>query len=562
MTRRTEWMTRAAQMNSPTRGRIFVACFACLIVSLARADEDLSGALGSVRAAEQARVETFARAAASVVCIFADSTRAGGGSGVVIDERGYGLTNFHVVQEFIESRRGVGGLNDGRLYPLKVLGVDPGGDIVLFKLGGKERFDAAPLGDSDELRVGQWVAAMGNPFLQAEDLTPTITMGIISGLHRYQEGQGNLLEYADCIQVSTSMNPGNSGGPLFDMRGRVIGINGRASFEERGRVNVGLGYAVSINQIKRFLPSLRAGLLVEHGTLGATVRVVNNRLVIDAIQEFSAAERAGVALGDELIAIGGRRVYTPNDYNNVIATLPAKWPVTMRLKRDGQIREVQARLERLPLRLPMLYVVDLEHNQFELKRVLAEFDASQRTFVPDATREIVWSGELSVGDDEPRGWRWTVRRPAAHFAFLSEDDADEVADALTGSIRDEWLALVEPLIAMPTIDFDWEFIGGDEVDGRIVNVIERRVSGERRVRWKLDVDSGELLVISFVDREGVESAAWWPSGWRAFDGQRWPTQWQRKATDAERMKLEVGEYRVIESAPTESGASQPAEGEE
>jgi S1-C subfamily serine protease len=179
--------------------------------------------LQRVRDAEAQRVEVFARAAKAVVCIFASPDRGGGGSGVIIDPAGYGLSNFHVVQEFIGTRDGYGGLSDGKLYPLRVLGIDPGGDIVMFKLEGRESFDFAPLGDSDSLRVGQYVAAMGNPFLVAEDLTPTITLGIISGLHRYQEGQGNFLEYADCIQVSTSINPGNSGGPLFDMFGRVIG---------------------------------------------------------------------------------------------------------------------------------------------------------------------------------------------------------------------------------------------------------------------------------------------------------------------------------------------------
>ena len=220
--------------------------------------------LAAVRADEAQRVEVFARAAKAVVCIFADHQRGGGGSGVVIDPEGYGLTNYHVVQPFIESRRGYGGLSDGCLYPLKVLGIDPGGDIAMFKLEGKQRFDYAALGDSNTLRVGQPVAAMGNPFVLAEDNQPTITLGIISGLHRYQEGQGNLLEYADCIQVSTSINPGNSGGPLFDLEGRVIGVNGRASFhdeEDRYRVNVGLGYAVSINQVRRFMPGFHWRLI-------------------------------------------------------------------------------------------------------------------------------------------------------------------------------------------------------------------------------------------------------------------------------------------------------------
>src|SRR6185437_4261740 len=98
-----------------------------------------------------------------------------------------------------------------------------------------------------------------------------ITYGIISGVHRYQYPAGTLLEYADCLQTDAAINPGNSGGPLFDSAGRLIGINGRGSFEKRGRVNVGVGYAISINQIKNFLGYLKSGRIVDHATLGATV---------------------------------------------------------------------------------------------------------------------------------------------------------------------------------------------------------------------------------------------------------------------------------------------------
>ena len=113
---------------------------------------------------------------------------------------------------------------------------------------------------------------MGNPFLLATDFTPTVTFGLISGVHRYQYPSGTLLEYTDCIQIDTSINPGNSGGPLFNMDGELIGINGRGSFEKRGRVNSGVGYAISINQIKNFLGQLKAGLDTDHASLGATRR--------------------------------------------------------------------------------------------------------------------------------------------------------------------------------------------------------------------------------------------------------------------------------------------------
>ena len=116
--------------------------------------------------------------------------------------------------------------------------------------------------------VGETVFAMGNPFLLATDFTPTVTFGIVSGTHRYQQGSGNrMLVYPDCIQVDAAVNPGNSGGPLFNEQGEVVGINGRISIGDRGRVNVGVGFAIASNQIKNFIGDLVAGRHAEHGTL-------------------------------------------------------------------------------------------------------------------------------------------------------------------------------------------------------------------------------------------------------------------------------------------------------
>ncbi len=137
----------------------------------------------AVLADEQARMDIIARLAPAVVCLL-DEDRSGGGSGVVISPAGYGLTNFHVVAGMLKTRRGLGGLPDGKTYGLQVLGVDPTGDVAMFRLSGKDRFEFAELGDSDTLRTGDWVLAMGNPFLLAEDYRPSVTLGIISGLHR------------------------------------------------------------------------------------------------------------------------------------------------------------------------------------------------------------------------------------------------------------------------------------------------------------------------------------------------------------------------------------------
>ena len=170
------------------------------------------------------------------------------------------------------------GLADGMLYDAVLVGLDKVGDVALIKLLPKKRGDKFPfaeLGDSDKVKAGDWSLAMGNPFLLATDFTPTVTFGLVSGVHRYQYPAGTLLEYTDCIQIDTSINPGNSGGPLFNMDGELIGINGRGSFEKRGRVNSGVGYAISINQIKNFLGQLRAGIDTDHATLGAVAWKAN-----------------------------------------------------------------------------------------------------------------------------------------------------------------------------------------------------------------------------------------------------------------------------------------------
>lgn len=462
--------------------------------------------LAAVRAAETARVDVLDHCSRAIVCIFADSTRSGGGSGVVISPEGYGLTNYHVVQEFIESRRGVGGLSDGHLYPLRVLGIDPGGDIAMFKLEGRERFDFAPLGDSDALRVGQFVVALGNPFLTAEDYRPTITLGIISGLHRYQVGVGNALEYADCIQVSTSINPGNSGGPLVDMQGRVIGINGRASFEERGRVNVGASYAVSINQIKRFLPGLTAGRLMEHGTLGITVRMVGDDVVINAIQDLSPAERAGFQLGDHVLEVAGRAIRTPNDFNNVVAIYPAGWPVSVRARRDGKdIKEV-VRLDRLALRVVRVYLLDLEHNHAEIARLLRRIHPDHGGDPARAPRTLRWTGRVVHRDADGERVATVRIQQSPHEDRLTRLDGADVDP--TDPLWREWRWMTAPLLGVYKLDVDWEFVGGDEVNGCIVHVVERRAPDKSRIRWGFSVATDELLQVTVDRGDGDEPTVW------------------------------------------------------
>ena len=186
---------------------------------------------------------------------------------------------------------------------------------------------------------------MGNPFLLATDFQPTVTYGIVSGVHRYQYPAGTLLEYTDCIQTDASINPGNSGGPLFDGQGRLIGINGRGSFEKRGRVNVGVGYAISINQIKNFLGHLHSGRIVDHATLGARVASDDaGRVVVTDILDTCDAYRRGLRFDDELISFGGRPITTVNGFKNVLGIFPKGWRVPLSFRRDGKRYDVTVRL--------------------------------------------------------------------------------------------------------------------------------------------------------------------------------------------------------------------------
>ncbi len=297
----------------------------------------LQGADTRVAAEDAQRVETVARISPSVVAVV-----TGGGSGVLISADGYALTNFHVVAGQGPALRC--GLPDGNLYHAVLVGLDRIGDVALIKLLPRDpgqKFPFAVLGNSDLVRVGDWSLALGNPFMLATDFTPTVTFGLVSGVKRYQYPERGMFEYTDCIQSDTSINPGNSGGPLFNLKGELIGINGRGSFDKRGRVNSGVGYAISINQIKNFLGHLKAGLLVDHASLGAVVASSSEedgarpRVLVSGLIP-SDAERRGLQLGDELVRFGGRSVTTVNQFKNVLGLYPKGWRVPLAIRRERE----------------------------------------------------------------------------------------------------------------------------------------------------------------------------------------------------------------------------------
>ncbi|WP_237607211.1 S1C family serine protease [Roseimaritima sediminicola] len=291
---------------------------------------------------QQQRVEAIERAVPTAVSVFVPGG-GGGGSGVLISPDGYALTNFHV-----SSPAGVHmrcGLADGNVYDAVIIGIDPVGDLALIRLLGRDDFPAATLADSDRVQPGDWCFVVGNPFLLASNLQPSVSWGIVSGVRRYQYPAGTLLEYANCIQTDAAINPGNSGGPIYDARGDLIGIVGRASFEKRGRVNVGVGYAISINQAKNFLGYLHSGRVVDHATLGATVVTDSEGgAVVSNILESSDAYRRGLRYGDEILELAGQPIMTANDFKNVLATLPKNWRVSLVFRHGGETIETLVRL--------------------------------------------------------------------------------------------------------------------------------------------------------------------------------------------------------------------------
>jgi serine protease Do len=292
--------------------------------------------------AEQARIAAIQKGVRTAVAVFANDGN-GGGSGVVISPDGYAVTNFHVVQPAGSYMKC--SMADGRLYDAVIVGIDPTGDVAVIKLLGREDFPYAIMADSDQVQTGDWCFAVGNPFLLATDFQPTVTYGIVSGTHRYQPPAGTLLEYTDCIQTDASINPGNSGGPLFNSQGDLIGINGRGSFEKRGRVNVGVGYAISINQVKNFLGCLKSGRIVDHATLGATVAMSDAGTVhVSNILESSDAYRQGLRYDDQIVSFGGRPIDTSNAFKNVLGIYPKGWKVPLVYRRDGVEHEILVRL--------------------------------------------------------------------------------------------------------------------------------------------------------------------------------------------------------------------------
>jgi serine protease Do/serine protease DegQ len=266
------------------------------------------------------------------------------GSGVVVDARkGYVLTNRHVIDKADEITVT---LHDGRTLDAEVVGSDPESDVAVIRIrvGG---LIAVPLGNSDRLRVGDFVVAIGNPF----GLGQTVTSGIVSALGR--SGLG-IEGYEDFIQTDASINPGNSGGALVSLDGKLIGLNTAIVGPNGG--NVGIGFAIPVNMAHQIMEQLVKHGEVRRGHLGVHVQDLTadlaNAMGLDTrsgalvaqIVQGSPAERAGLRTGDLVVGVNGRRIENATDMRNAIGLLRVDEKVKLEIIRDGRRKRITTRL--------------------------------------------------------------------------------------------------------------------------------------------------------------------------------------------------------------------------
>jgi serine protease Do len=266
------------------------------------------------------------------------------GSGFIINKDGHIVTNNHVVENATDIKVS---LSDKEEFEAKVVGRDPKTEVALIKIEARRDLPVAPLGDSDQLRVGEWVVAIGNPF----GLGQTVTVGIASAKGRII-GAG---AYDDFIQSDASINPGNSGGPLFNLRGEVVGIN--TAMVAAGQ---GIGFAIPVNLAKEVLAPLREKGRVTRGFLGVQVQQVTPELaqsfgleqpsgaLVANVQPNSPAQQAGIQKGDVIVEFNGRKVADMHELPRSVANTPPGSEVRVRLIRKGQERTVAVKLSDMP----------------------------------------------------------------------------------------------------------------------------------------------------------------------------------------------------------------------
>lgn len=269
------------------------------------------------------------------------------GSGFFIDPKGYIITNAHVIDSANEI---IVKTSDNIQYNAKIIGIDKMTDIALIKIDSEKPFDYVKIGDSDELKVGDWILAIGNPF----GLGGSVTAGIVSAKSRDIDAGS----YDNFIQTDASINQGSSGGPMFNMSGEVVGIN-TALYSASG-ISTGIGFATPINLSKFVMEQLKSKGVVERGWLGLKVldntqkislsdkQTFDKGVVINSVVQKSPSESANIQAGDVIISVDGKDIKNAKSFSRQIAESKIGSDVILRVWQDNQIKDINLKIAKMP----------------------------------------------------------------------------------------------------------------------------------------------------------------------------------------------------------------------
>src|SRR6266581_1824804 len=268
-----------------------------------------------------------------------------GGSGFIISEEGFILTNNHVIEGADKIRVRLTG--DDEDYPAEVVGADPSTDLALIKISVSHKLPTVPLGDSDALRVGDWVIAVGNPYFYEH----TVTVGVVSAKGRKLRELSRDFSLDDFIQTDAAINFGNSGGPLVNAAGEVVGVNSAIS-----SVGQGIGFAVPINVAKGIMEQLRTKGKVSRGYLGIELAEITPDLqeafglstekgaLVNSVKPHLPAEEAGLKRGDVIVAVDGKNVESTSEVVHLVSAKEPGSSVKLTVLRNGKEVTFNARL--------------------------------------------------------------------------------------------------------------------------------------------------------------------------------------------------------------------------
>jgi serine protease Do len=304
------------------------------------------------------------------------------GTGVIIADKGYILTNNHVIADADEITVK---LQDGRTHKAEVIGTDPKTDLAVIRIKAKNLV-AAPLGDSDDLKVGQWVVAVGNPF----GLAQTVTTGIVSAKGRTNLG---IVDYEDFIQTDAAINPGNSGGPLVNLKGEVVGINA-AIFRKSGGY-MGVGFAIPVNMVKSVVDSLTEKGRVVRGWLGVAIQDLDtglaqsfgyedeNGALVSQVTPDSPGAKAGIEAGDIIVQYNGKEVANSQRLRSAVSATKPGARIKLVVVREGKQETLTVKIGELE--------DDSQADQGQME--IAQVGLTVKTLTSEMAREMGY-GEL------------------------------------------------------------------------------------------------------------------------------------------------------------------------